>query len=173
MQAPGTPQAAATQAAQAAEAAAQAQAALAAQTAQNLRDEAQALRNQTQAIRDGVRGGITVQPSDVQLRAMEYEHTRQQEKMVFAGFVIVMVAAVIVLSPLARAFARRMERSRAGKNKLDSDSNEQLERIEQSIDAMAIEIERISEGQRFTTKLLSGREEALIPAGSRDNTKKV
>jgi len=32
---------------------------------------------------------------------------------------------------------------------------DRLERIEQAIDAMAIETERISEGQRFTTKLLS------------------
>jgi hypothetical protein len=30
-----------------------------------------------------------------------------------------------------------------------------LERMEQAIEAVAIEIERISEGQRFTTKLLS------------------
>lgn len=32
-----------------------------------------------------------------------------------------------------------------------------LGRIEQAIDAMAIEVERISEGQRFTTKLLAER----------------
>ena len=32
-----------------------------------------------------------------------------------------------------------------------------LERLEQSVDAIAVETERISEGQRFTTKLLSER----------------
>jgi hypothetical protein len=32
-----------------------------------------------------------------------------------------------------------------------------LERIEQAVDAIAVEVERISEGQRFTTKLLSER----------------
>ncbi len=32
-----------------------------------------------------------------------------------------------------------------------------LERMEQGIDAIAVEVERISEGQRFTTKLLSER----------------
>jgi hypothetical protein len=45
-----------------------------------------------------------------------------------------------------------------------------LERIEQSLEAVAIEVERISEGQRFTTKLLSeGRGSAasqLPSAGS-------
>lgn len=35
-----------------------------------------------------------------------------------------------------------------------------LERIEQAIDAMAVEVERVSEGQRFTTKLLSERSAA-------------
>lgn len=34
-------------------------------------------------------------------------------------------------------------------------SDERLARIEAAVEAMSIEIERISEGQRFTTKLLS------------------
>ena len=33
-----------------------------------------------------------------------------------------------------------------------------LERMEHAIDSIAVEVERISEGQRFTTKLLSDRE---------------
>ncbi len=40
---------------------------------------------------------------------------------------------------------------------------ERLERMEQAIDAMAVETERISEGQRFTTKLLSERSNAPVP----------
>jgi hypothetical protein len=35
--------------------------------------------------------------------------------------------------------------------------DDRLERIEHAIDAMAVEVERISEGQRFTTKLLAER----------------
>jgi hypothetical protein len=46
----------------------------------------------------------------------------------------------------------------------NSVSDERLARIEQAIDAMAIEIERISEGQRFTTKLLSDREAPSLPS---------
>ena len=34
---------------------------------------------------------------------------------------------------------------------------DRLARIEQAVDAIAVETERISEGQRFTTKLLSER----------------
>jgi hypothetical protein len=36
-----------------------------------------------------------------------------------------------------------------------------LERIEHAVDAIALEIERVAEGQRFTTKLLSESNRAL------------
>jgi hypothetical protein len=47
---------------------------------------------------------------------------------------------------------------------------ERLARMEQSIDAIAIEVERLSEGQRFTTKLLSdqARGVAQIPMPIRE-----
>lgn len=70
----------------------------------------------------------------------------------------VCTAAVIIGLPLVRAFARRMDRSgglpaKAGAS--DLESAQRLARMEQAIDSIAIEVERISEGQRFTTKLLS------------------
>ena len=34
---------------------------------------------------------------------------------------------------------------------------QRLEHMEQAIDSIAVEVERISEGQRFTTRLLSER----------------
>jgi hypothetical protein len=66
-------------------------------------------------------------------------------------------ATVIVLAlgiPLVRAYIRRQDRQAA----LPGASPEviqRLERMEQAIDSIAVEVERISEGQRFTTKLLS------------------
>ena len=66
-----------------------------------------------------------------------------------------MVATIAVGFPLARAFARRMEHG--SKTKLAPEVASRLERIEQAVDAIAIEVERISEGQRFTTKLLTER----------------
>ena len=39
--------------------------------------------------------------------------------------------------------------------------DDRLRRIEQSIEAMAIEMERVGEGQRFVTKLLAERGPAL------------
>ncbi len=36
-----------------------------------------------------------------------------------------------------------------------------LERVEQAIDAMAVEMERVGEGQRFLTRILSERQQVL------------
>lgn len=44
--------------------------------------------------------------------------------------------------------------------------NDRLTRIEQAVDTVAIEIERVSEGQRFATKLLSERGSATPPGSS-------
>jgi hypothetical protein len=66
------------------------------------------------------------------------------------------VAATIIGTPIARAFARRVENE--PRNPVaPPDVTARLERMEQAIDSIAIEVERISEGQRFTTKLLSER----------------
>jgi hypothetical protein len=83
---------------------------------------------------------------------------------------IIMFGSVPVIAigmPLARAYAKRMERG-AVTPAIPSDVSARLERMEQAIDSIAIEVERISEGQRFTTKLLSERGDAdsLAPPSS-------
>ena len=40
-------------------------------------------------------------------------------------------------------------------------ADERLARVEQAVEAIAIEIERVSEGQRFVTKLLSEKAQAV------------
>jgi multidrug efflux pump subunit AcrA (membrane-fusion protein) len=66
----------------------------------------------------------------------------------------VMCAVIAIGFPIVRAIARRMDKRGAVAPGADSDARARLERIEQAVDAIAIEVERISEGQRFTTKLL-------------------
>jgi hypothetical protein len=66
-------------------------------------------------------------------------------------------ATAIVLAigvPLARAYSRRMDAD-ARNPRIPSEVADRLERMEQTLEAVAIEVERITEGQRFTTKLLS------------------
>src|SRR5215218_10555525 len=58
--------------------------------------------------------------------------------------------------PLARAYARRVEQE-STRAYIPGEVTARLERMEQAIDSIAVEVERISEGQRFTTKLLSER----------------
>ena len=69
----------------------------------------------------------------------------------------------VIAYPLARAFARRIEGARAAPA-LTPELRERLDRIERAVEAVALEVERISEGQRFVTRLMSERKEpALIP----------
>lgn len=66
-------------------------------------------------------------------------------------------ATAIVLAvgvPLARAYSRKMD-AESKNPRIPTEVSGRLERIEQAVEAVAIEVERISEGQRFTTKLLS------------------
>lgn len=70
-------------------------------------------------------------------------------------FICVAVTAIGV--PIARAFAKRMERGPLPGPSMSPDVQARLERMEQALDSIAIEVERISEGQRFTTKLLAER----------------
>jgi hypothetical protein len=65
-------------------------------------------------------------------------------------------AATAIFMPIARAYARRMENEPRHPT-LPPDVSARLERMEQALDSIAIEVERISEGQRFTTKLLAER----------------
>ena len=78
---------------------------------------------------------------------------------------IIFVSSIPVIAigyPLARAFALRLERKSIAPP-VPTEMSARLERMEQAIDSIAVEVERISEGQRFTTKLLSERVAAPAP----------
>jgi hypothetical protein len=145
--------------------AARAEAAVAAREAagavrEQVRAQAQMLRDQAQMARDMERMQREMTP--VIEMGGSHGPSPRQEKMMFSGFVIVVLAAVVIFYPLMRAFARRLEGGGRRAEAFDTGSAERLARIEQAVDAMAIEIERISEGQRFTTKLLAARRDAPI-----------
>ena len=67
----------------------------------------------------------------------------------------VFLAVGFAVAILAFKRFRRRKQKPARKTELQSDSTQRLERLEQGMEAIAIEIERVSEGQRFVTKLLS------------------
>lgn len=67
---------------------------------------------------------------------------------------MLMILGITLGVPLVRSYTRRVE-SRPRESLPSGDIVARLDRIEQAIEAMATEVERIAEGQRFTTKLLS------------------
>ena len=91
----------------------------------------------------GVRGG-----------PMEMDIPPRVKDVSIAFFV--MLAAVIIGLPLMRAIARRIERG-TPKVAMPPEMQSQIQHLMQSVDAISIEVERISEGQRFATKMLADR----------------
>ena len=76
---------------------------------------------------------------------------------------IAIVFIMFVLFPMALALARRAgRRTRDGaSDPALRDASARLARLEQAVDAIAVEVERVSEGQRFVTRLLA---ESRAPA---------
>ena len=80
----------------------------------------------------------------------------QNTAMVAIAF-FVMAGAVLIIGPFARAMARHIDRKTENLKAGQSNLEPQVRQLQDSMDAMAIELERISEGQRFTTKVLTER----------------
>jgi len=77
---------------------------------------------------------------------------------------ISIVGTIFVLFPIAIAMARNIWRRGSYREAAPAsgESAQRMERLEQAVDAIAIEVERVSEGQRFMTRLLTeGSAQAL------------
>jgi hypothetical protein len=79
---------------------------------------------------------------------------------------IVAILSVFVLAPLTIAISRFIWRRGVAPARpvaIDHTTQQRLESLQQSVDTIAIEVERISEGQRFVTRILNER---VIGAGA-------
>ena len=66
------------------------------------------------------------------------------------------VAAVVFLGPISLAISRLIwKRGAVARPAATWDSGSRLDRLEHSVDAIGVEVERISEGQRYVTRLLT------------------
>lgn len=113
-----------------------------------------------QAARDGAPVIVHVPPGGYAGRYGNNNDIPPQVVDISMGFFI-MCAVIAIGWPLARAFGRRMER-RTDVPGINPGMAEQLQRIEQAVDAMSIEVERISESQRFMAKLQSSESRERI-----------
>ena len=91
------------------------------------------------------------------------------------AFIIPIVFIVFVMGPLAAAAAYRLVKhgtiwvkgSSKGPDKaMASAQQAQLERLTHTVDAMAEELERIGEGQRFLTRVLGDSSRSLLAGGA-------
>jgi hypothetical protein len=64
------------------------------------------------------------------------------------------VVVIVIVVPIVRAIVRRSEREERHAG-LTPALEARLDRIESMIETVAVEVERLAEGQRFTTRLLS------------------
>ena len=73
------------------------------------------------------------------------------------------MAIFFVGMPLAIGFARRLWKraSVATSTEMPAELTDRLGRMEQAIDAVAVELERVGEGQRYVTKVFSESQRAL------------
>jgi hypothetical protein len=76
---------------------------------------------------------------------------------VFAQVAAIIVVLVGSLTTIGVVTARAVQR--AGRQPLPEspEADERFERLQQSVDAIAVEVERIAEAQRFSAKLLAER----------------
>ena len=85
-----------------------------------------------------------------------------QNAIILTAIILFFVALTLIGFPIARAAARRMDRKAAGPQ-LPNDLLPRLERIEQAVDGVALEMERVAEAQRFSARLLSERLPEALP----------
>jgi len=71
------------------------------------------------------------------------------------------IGGFVLLVPFVIAYARRIWH-RSGPQRVDLENSPRLQRMEQAIESIAVEVERIGEAQRFTTKLLAERQPDAI-----------
>jgi hypothetical protein len=79
------------------------------------------------------------------------------------AFVLGGLFMLVVFLPLSIAYARRVwRRGASAVASLPRELGERLQRLEQAVDAVAVEVERIGEGQRFVTRLLGERDAGRV-----------
>ena len=80
------------------------------------------------------------------------------------SWVIPGIVTLVLGLPVVRLITKWLEPRPVPPREL-STINGRLERIEAAVDAIAVEVERISESQRFTARLQSEQQSARLPGG--------
>lgn len=84
----------------------------------------------------------------------------------FAGVMVIILGSIGALGYMGTALMRSFTRAKQPPALPPQRFDEQFAQLQQSVDAIAVEVERIAEAQRFSTKLLS--DGVRIPASVED-----
>ena len=92
---------------------------------------------------------------------MQRDQGPPEEVFVLSGMFL-----VIVLLPLSIAFARRIwRRGAAAVSAIPKEFSDRFGRLEEAVDAIAVEVERVGEGQRYVTRMLTEGGARALGAG--------
>jgi len=137
------------------------------------REGATATRNVVREIRDEIRAGLrdgvqgeagTTQP----VTGPRPDSPIPAEVIPIIGIVFGSIVIMTIFGPIVRAVIRAFERRFDRKVVPAAEVVSHLKQLQSSLDTMAIEVERISEAQRFQAKLLAERENRVaIPPEAR------
>jgi DNA repair exonuclease SbcCD ATPase subunit len=89
-----------------------------------------------------------------ELARRQAEPPIDEDAIAVMGFI-----AMFLMIPIVIAHTRRIWKRPQPARALPPATEGRLERIEQAVEAIAVEVERVSEGQRFVTKLMSETKE--------------
>lgn len=105
-------------------------------------------------VNDAIRGATTSQGEQ-----WNPDNMIPNEVVPIVGMSLAMVVTIFIGFPIARAIARRMDSRALAGTVQARELQPQIRQLQESIDAMAIELERLGEAQRYQTKLLAERSE--------------
>lgn len=146
------------------------------QAAQEARDAAQEARDAATAAQEGAPAIITITKDGKTITldgaspdalaalgiAPPVFHEPDPGPYIMGGIGMIATAIVLIVG-LTQRYRIKM-RGSAGQA-LPAELTQRMARMETAIESVAIEVERISEGQRFTTRLLSDRAPLEVPRG--------
>ena len=76
---------------------------------------------------------------------------------VFVFLMTALICSTVAVLGIVSAVAGNKKRQQKGGTAIEADVSDRLGRMEQAIDSIAVEVERVSEAQRFVTKILADR----------------
>ena len=121
----------------------------------------QTIQDAIQAARDAAQNARTGIPAQPPTLPASFDQGPPQNVMILVIVLAALTAGTLILRPIFKALGSRLER-RHEQPPVIPEFAPRLDRIEQAIEAIAVEVERISEGQRYVTKQM--HEMRALPA---------